>query len=101
MGGHGQGRDLNEDPQVKNNGKRGSGTKLNDGMVIAIEPMINLGKRYVFNDKDGWTVRTSDGKPAAHYEHTICVIKNTPDILSSFESIETAEKGNTALCSDY
>ena len=61
--GHGLGKDLHEDPQVPNYGKRGSGTKLQEGLVIAIEPMINLGKRYVYNDKDGWTVRTKDGKP--------------------------------------
>ena len=69
--------------------------------MIAIEPMINLGKRYVYNDKDGWTVRTKDGKPSAHYEHTVCVRKDKADILSSFESIETAEKANANLCSDY
>jgi len=99
--GHGLGRDLHEDPQVPNYGKRGSGTKLQEGLVIAIEPMINLGKRYVYNDKDGWTVRTKDGKPSAHYEHTVCVKKDKADILSSFESIEIAEKANPNLCSDY
>jgi methionyl aminopeptidase len=99
--GHGLGRDLHEDPQVPNYGKRGSGTKLQEGLVIAIEPMINLGKRYVYNDKDGWTVRTKDGKPSAHYEHTVCIRKDTADILSSFESIEIAEKANTNLSSDY
>ena len=99
--GHGLGRDLHEDPQVPNYGKRGSGTKLQEGLVIAIEPMINLGKRYVYNDKDGWTVRTKDGKPSAHYEHTVCVRKDKADILSSFESIEIAEKANPNLSSDY
>ncbi len=99
--GHGLGKDLHEDPQVPNYGKRGSGTKLNEGLVIAIEPMINLGKKFVFNDKDGWTVRTKDGKPSAHYEHTVCVKKEKADILSSFDSIEVAEKANTNLCSDY
>ncbi|MDQ6903660.1 MAG: type I methionyl aminopeptidase [Bacteroidota bacterium] len=99
--GHGLGRDLHEDPQVPNYGKRGSGTKLNDGLVIAIEPMINLGKRNVFNDKDGWTVRTKDGKPSAHYEHTVCVRKDKADILSSFAAIEAVEKASKYLCSDY
>ncbi len=99
--GHGLGRDLHEDPQVPNYGKRGSGVKLNDGLVIAIEPMINLGKKFVFNDKDGWTVRTKDGKPSAHYEHTVCVKKDKADILSSFESIEMVERANGNLCSDY
>jgi methionyl aminopeptidase len=99
--GHGLGKDLHEDPQVPNYGKRGSGAKLMEGLVIAIEPMINLGKKYVYNDKDGWTVRTKDGKPSAHYEHTVCVRKEKADILSSFDAIEIAEKANGNLCSDY
>ncbi len=99
--GHGLGKDLHEDPQVPNYGKRGKGNKLKDGLVIAIEPMINLGGKEVYNDKDGWTVRTADGKPAAHYEHTVCVRKNKADVLSSFDSIEAAEKANANLCSDY
>lgn len=99
--GHGLGKDLHEDPQVPNYGKRGSGTKLNEGLVIAIEPMINMGKRNVFNDKDGWTVRTKDSKPSAHYEHTVCVRKDKADILSSFDAIEVAEKANENLCADY
>jgi methionyl aminopeptidase len=99
--GHGLGKDLHEDPQVPNYGKRGSGTKLKEGVVIAIEPMINMGKKDVVNDTDGWTVRTKDGKPSAHYEHTVCVKKDKADILSSFTSIEAAEKANENLCSDY
>ncbi len=99
--GHGLGKSLHEDPQVPNYGRRGSGTKLQEGLVVAIEPMINLGKRYVFNDKDGWTVRTKDHKPSAHYEHNVCVKKDKADILSSFEAIEVAEKANSNLCSDY
>lgn len=99
--GHGLGHELHEDPQVPNYGKRGTGPKLKDGLVIAIEPMINLGGREVLNDKDGWTIRTSDGKPSAHYEHTVCVRKGKADILSSFESIEKAEKANPLLFSDY
>lgn len=99
--GHGLGRQLHEDPQVPNYGKRGTGAKLKEGMVIAIEPMINMGTKDVFHDKDGWTIRTEDGKPAAHYEHTICIMKNKADILSSFKEIEAAEKANSFLCSDY
>lgn len=99
--GHGLGHDLHEDPQVPNYGKRGTGAKLKDSLVIAIEPMINLGGKEVFNDKDGWTIRTADGKPAAHYEHTICVRKGKADILSSFDSIEQAEKANSLLYSGY
>jgi methionyl aminopeptidase len=70
-------------------------------MVIAIEPMINLGTKNVYHDKDGWTIRTEDGKPAAHYEHTVCIQKGNADILSSFTEIEAAEKANAYLCSDY
>jgi len=99
--GHGLGKDLHEDPQVPNYGKRGHGAKLRDGLVIAIEPMINLGGKEVFNDKDGWTIRTKDGKPSAHFEHNIVVRKNKAEILTSFVSIEAAEKVNDYLFSDY
>ena len=99
--GHGLGRHLHEDPQVPNYGKRGPGAKLKEGMVIAIEPMINLGTKNVYHDKDGWTIRTEDGKPAAHYEHNVAIQKGKADILSSFIEIEAAEKANSNLCSDY
>ncbi|MBU7578669.1 MAG: type I methionyl aminopeptidase [Flavihumibacter sp.] len=95
--GHGLGRHLHEEPQVPNYGKRGSGAKLKDGLVIAIEPMINMGVKEVWYDEDGWTVKTKDGLPAAHFEHTICVRRGKADILSSFEEIEAAEKANTSL----
>lgn len=99
--GHGLGRNLHEDPQVPNFGKRGTGQKLKEGLVIAIEPMINLGTKNVVQDKDGWTIRTADGKPAAHYEHDVSIQKGQADILSSFIKIEAAEKANTELCFDY
>jgi methionyl aminopeptidase len=99
--GHGLGAQLHEDPQVPNYGKRGSGSKLKEGMVIAIEPMINMGKKDIINDADGWTIRTKDAKPSAHYEHNVCVKKDKADILSSFTAIEAAEKANKNLCSDY
>jgi methionyl aminopeptidase len=99
--GHGLGKSLHEDPQVPNFGKRGNGPKLKDGMVIAIEPMINLGVKEVFYDTDGWTVRTKDRKPSAHYEHTVCIKKGKADILSSFKEIEEAEKANSNLNSSY
>lgn len=99
--GHGLGKDLHEDPQVPNYGKRGSGAKLKENMVIAIEPMINLGKKEVYHDEDGWTIRTKDAKPSAHYEHNVCVQKGKADILSSFTAIEIAEKANAHLCADY
>lgn len=95
--GHGLGRSLHEEPQVPNFGKRGTGAKLKEGLVIAIEPMINLGTKDVFHDKDGWTIRTADGKPSAHFEHDICIQKGKADILSSFVEIEEAEKKNTEL----
>jgi methionyl aminopeptidase len=99
--GHGLGKQLHEDPQVPNFGKRGTGLKMKEGLVIAIEPMINMGKKDVFYDDDGWTVRTKDGKPAAHYEHTVCVQKGKADILSSFADIELNEKANTNLDASY
>jgi methionyl aminopeptidase len=99
--GHGLGRHLHEDPQVPNFGKKGTGPKLKDGMVIAIEPMINLGTKDVFYDEDGWTVRTKDGKFSAHYEHTVCIKKSKADVLSSFEPIIASELKNSSLFSGY
>jgi methionyl aminopeptidase len=99
--GHGLGRSLHEDPQVPNYGKRGSGPKLKEGLVLAIEPMINLGKRDVYTEEDGWTVRTKDGKPSVHFEHDVCVRKEKADILSDYSIIEAVEKTNPNLFSDY
>lgn len=99
--GHGLGRHLHEDPQVPNYGKRGTGAKLKEGMVIAIEPMINMGTRNVYHDKDGWTIRTEDGKPSAHFEHNVAIQRGKADILSSFTETEAVEKANPNLCSDY
>lgn len=94
--GHGIGKNMHEDPQVPNYGKRGSGTLLKRGLCIAIEPMITLGDRNVVMESDGWTVRTKDYKYAAHYEHTIAVAAGKADILSSFEFIEQV-LGNKAI----
>lgn len=99
--GHGLGKDLHEDPQVPNYGKRGCGSQLKNGMVLAIEPMINLGTRSVFTEKDGWIVRTKDKKTSVHFEHDVCVRKNKADILSDYSIIEAAEKANSNLFSDY
>ncbi len=88
--GHGIGKSLHEAPEVPNFGKRGSGPKLKTGLVIAIEPMINMGRKNIIHGKDGWTIKTSDGMPSAHFEHTIAVGKGKADILSSFEFIEKA-----------
>jgi methionyl aminopeptidase len=86
--GHGLGKNLHEKPEIPNYGKRGSGTKLKEGMVLAIEPMINLGTKNVVQENDGWTIRTADRLPSAHYEHDIAVKKGKVDILSTFEFID-------------
>lgn len=86
--GHGVGKHLHEKPEVPNYGRRGTGTMLQAGLVICIEPMINLGSRKVVQDRDGWTIRTSDGKHSAHYEHAIAIKEGSTEILSSFEEIE-------------
>lgn len=86
--GHGIGREMHEDPQVPNYGRRGNGMLLKNGLCIAIEPMITMGTREVYLQQDMWGVVTRDGKSAAHYEHSICVRKGKADILSSFEEIE-------------
>ncbi len=86
--GHGVGRKLHEDPQVPNYGKRGTGTKLSEGIVIAIEPMITFGKKDIIQERDGWTIKTKDRKPAAHFEHDVAVRNGKAEILSSFEWIE-------------
>lgn len=86
--GHGVGKNLHEDPEVPNYGRKGSGAMLKENMVIAIEPMVNLGIRNVKQLSDGWTVVTKDGKPSAHFEHTVLVKKGKADVLSSFEEIE-------------
>ena len=88
MVGHGVGENLHEEPQVPNYGKRGRGIKLNEGMVIAIEPMINMGSREIKQLSDGWTIITADKKYSAHFEHTIVVRKGKAEVLSSFEEIE-------------
>lgn len=95
--GHGLGQSMHEDPQVPNYGKRGTGVKLKEGLVLAIEPMINLGKKDVFTEADGWTVRTKDGKPSVHFEHDVCVRKDKADILSDYSIIEKAEAANPNL----
>jgi methionyl aminopeptidase len=95
--GHGVGKELHEKPEVPNYGKRGRGIKLEEGMVIAIEPMINMGTRRVYVGEDGWTVYTRDRQPAAHFEHTVAVRRGPADILSTFEPIQKAVKNNPWL----
>jgi methionyl aminopeptidase len=86
--GHGVGRNLHEKPEVPNYGKKGNGPKIQNGMVIAIEPMINMGTKNVVQEKDGWTIRTRDKKPSAHYEHTVAIVNGMPEILTTFQFIE-------------
>lgn len=86
--GHGLGRKMHEDPEVPNYGGRGRGPLLKEGMVICIEPMINMGTRYVVFERDGWTVRTRDRKPSAHFEFAVAITKNGPDVLTDFGIIE-------------
>jgi methionyl aminopeptidase len=86
--GHGIGKQLHEGPEVPNFGKRGTGTRLERNLVICIEPMINLGTRNTRVGSDGWTVRTGDGKPSAHYEYAVAVREGKADQLTTFEYIE-------------
>ena len=86
--GHGVGRNLHEKPEVPNYGKRGTGIRLKSGMVLAIEPMINLGVKEVIQEKDGWTIRTADARTSAHFEHNVAERNGTADVLSTFEYIE-------------
>jgi methionyl aminopeptidase len=99
--GHGLGRSMHEDPQVPNYGKRGTGTKLKENIVLAIEPMINMGAKEVYTEDDGWTVRTRDGSPSVHFEHDVCVKKNKALILSDYSIIEAAEQSNINLNTAY
>jgi methionyl aminopeptidase len=86
--GHGLGRNLHERPDIPNWGKKGSGIAIENGMVLAIEPMINLGRRHVYQLRDRWTVVTSDLRPSAHYEHNIAIVEGNPVILSTFDYIQ-------------
>jgi methionyl aminopeptidase len=90
--GHGVGESLHESPEVPNYGKRGRGAKLKEGMVIAIEPMINLGKRAIVQENDGWTIRTKDRAPSAHFEHTVAVTKDGVEVLTTHKYIEEVYK---------
>ncbi|MDE0871104.1 MAG: type I methionyl aminopeptidase [Flavobacteriales bacterium] len=92
--GHGLGRALHEAPEVPNYGRRGNGPRLMDGMVLAIEPMINLGRKEIFHEEDGWTIVTKDRLVSAHFEHDVVVRKDQADVLSSFIEIEEVIKKN-------
>ena len=88
MVGHGLGKNMHESPEVPNYGRRGRGVQLKKGLVICIEPMINMGTKYIRQENDGWTIRTVDGKPSAHYELAVVVDKGKAEILSTFDYIE-------------
>ena len=90
--GHGLGKSLHESPEVPNFGKRGRGPKLGKGLVIAIEPMVNLGTRNIVQESDGWTIRTRDRKPSAHFEHTVAIFPDRTEILTTHKYIEEVFK---------
>lgn len=95
--GHGVGKTLHEDPQVPNYGRKGDGAKLPENCVIAIEPMVNLGKREVYTKRDNWTIATQDGTPSVHFEHTVVVKPGKAEILTTFDFIEDAVNANSEL----
>ncbi len=86
--GHGLGKRLHEAPEVPNFGKKGTGPKMGKGLVICIEPMINMGRKETYQMKDGWTIRTVDGKPSAHFEYAVAIDKGKPNVLTTFKFIE-------------
>ncbi len=92
--GHGIGKSMHEKPNIPNYGQKGIGYRLKSGMVICIEPMINLGKRSIIFENDGWTVRTSDGLPSAHFEHQVVIRENQAELLSTYEYIEQIINNN-------
>lgn len=95
--GHGIGRDLHEAPEVPNYGKKGRGILMKEGLVIAIEPMVNAGSKNIKYHQDGWTIVTHDGSVSAHYEHTVHVRKESPDVLTDHSRVEDAVKKNPNL----
>jgi len=90
--GHGLGKHLHEEPQIPNYGRRGTGMMLREGLVLCIEPMINLGKKNIYQEKDGWTIRTADRKPSAHFELTVAIRNDSTEVLSTFDYIEEVIK---------
>jgi len=95
--GHGLGKKMHESPEVPNFGKRGRGSKIKEGMTVAIEPMINMGTRRVVQLNDGWTIVTADKQPSAHFEHDVAIVNGQPEVLSTFEYIEDALKKKNAV----
>ena len=97
MVGHGLGKNLHEAPEVPNYGKQGKGIMLKKGIVICIEPMVNLGRKEIIQEADGWTIRAADNKPSAHFEHAVAIDIGRADVLSTFEYIEKTIENNTNL----
>ena len=95
--GHGIGRTLHEDPQVPNYGRKGDGARLPENCVIAIEPMVNMGKKDIYTKKDNWTIATQDGTPSVHFEHTVLVKPGKAELLTSYTEIEAAMQANSEL----
>lgn len=95
--GHGLGKNMHEEPEVPNYGSRGNGPKLKEGMVLAIEPMINMGKKNIKQLNDGWTILTADGLPSAHFEHDVAIVNGKPEILSTFAYVEEELKKQGVL----
>jgi methionyl aminopeptidase len=97
--GHGVGKNLHEEPDVPNYGRKGNGVMLRNGMTLAIEPMVNMGKKEIFQERDGWTIRTKDRLPSAHFEHTVALHNNQALVLTTFKYIEEEiSKANGAFC---
>ncbi|MBS3992912.1 MAG: type I methionyl aminopeptidase [Bacteroidetes bacterium] len=88
--GHGLGKKMHEEPEMPNYGKRGSGKRFSEGMVVAIEPMINMGTHKIIQFKDGWTIKTADLKPSAHFEHDVAIVNGKPELLSTFKYVYDA-----------
>ena len=88
--GHGLGREMHEDPEMPNYGRRGRGKKFVEGMVVAIEPMTNMGTEKIRQHSDGWTITTLDNKPSAHFEHDVAIVNGKPELLSTFKYVNEA-----------
>ncbi|MEI6866426.1 type I methionyl aminopeptidase [Flavicella sp.] len=99
--GHGLGRKMHEDPEMPNYGKRGRGKKFTEGMVVAIEPMINMGTKNINQLSDGWTILTKDGKPSAHFEHDVAIVNGKPELLSTFKYIDAVLGNETTIEDEF